>query len=96
MNDVEYKSICKLWIPENEKIKIMQQLNENIELGEQNIYVEKINFIYKDNYKLTIYNIGKNIKVKQLNYDIYFLYAEKQKIDIRNNVDNYELKFKKI
>ena len=89
-----YEPVCNLWKPINENIRIFCSFEENFEIGEHNIFFNKVNFFYKNRYYITI-NLGnKNIRIKQLNTNISFIYSEKQEINIENSINIYNLKFK--
>jgi len=89
-----YQSECKLWKPNDNIMRIICQLNEKLPKDEQNIYMVKTSFVYKEDYNITINYKAENIKVKQLNSDISFLYSDKQNIDIKDNENTYKLTFK--
>ena len=89
-----YITICKFWKPSDENIRIICQLNENLKNQEQNIYLKKINVIFKEYYNITINYEAENIRVKQLNYEISFLYSDKQEIYIKDEENEYKIIFK--
>ena len=89
-----YESICKFWKPKSENMRIICQLDKNMANQEQNIYMQNITFIYNENYTIGIEYKAQNIKVKQLNYEISFLYSEKQEINIKQYETTYKLVFK--
>ena len=89
-----YKSKCKLWKPNNDKMRLICRLEENLRGNEEkNIYLQSIYFIYKNNYNVTINYEAKNIKVKQLNIQLSFLYSDKQTVDLEIQNAN-SLRFK--
>ena len=89
-----YKSKCKLWKPNNDKMRLICRLEENLRGNEEkNIYLQSIYFIYKNNYNVTINYEAKNIKVKQLNIQLSFLYSDKQTVDLETQNAN-SLRFK--
>ena len=47
-------------------MRIICQLNENMEEDEQNIYMINTSFVYKNDYNITINYKAVNINVKQL------------------------------
>ena len=89
-----YNTDCILWKPKDENMRIICQLNENMEKDDQIIYMIKTSFIYKEDYNITINYKAVNINVKQLKSEISFLYYSKQEIEIKDNVEEYQLVFK--
>ena len=89
-----YQTECKLWKPKDNIMRIICQLDENMVKEEQNIYMVKTSFVYKEDYNITINYKAENIKAKQLNSDISFLYSDKQSIDVKDNENTYKLTFK--
>lgn len=92
-NQNEYNANCKLWKPINDYIRIICNLDENLKYVDNNItLLNSVQIEYKD-YKIGI-NQEAYIEVKQLNYSIPFLYSNKQNIEIKDNIESYNLKFK--
>lgn len=92
-NQNEYNANCKLWKPINDYIRIICNLDENLKYVDNNItFLNSVQIEYKD-YKIGI-NQEAYIEVKQLNYSIPFLYSNKQNIEIKDNIESYNLKFK--
>ena len=89
----EYSSTCQFWEPKEEKMRILCQLDNDFELGEHYINLREINFIHRENIKIKIKSKTENIKIKQLDYPIPFLYSDKQEITLEQNEDIYNLKF---
>ena len=87
----KYNVNCKLWIPKNEKLRIICKLNENFKDSRQKISLNKVEFIY-NNYNVMIFQ-QDYLEVEQLNYEISFLYSEQQKIEIKEEIESYNLKF---
>ena len=87
-----YDVNCRLFRPTNEKIVIICNLNENLNKTSQNITLSKVRLTYKE-YNITIYS-DTSIKVNQLNYPIPFIYSDKQIINMNDETEEYELKFK--
>ena len=73
-NNNIYDAVCKLWKPNSGKIKIFCKFNVNLPNQNQIIIFPDINTSFKS-YSVKI--ISKNIKlsVKQLEYDIPFIYS---------------------
>ena len=92
----KYATDCLLWKPENENMRIMCQLNDNLPSAEQKVYMTNTSFDYKEDYIININYMAKDIRVKQLNSEVSFLYSNKKEIDIKDNEDNYKLVFKQL
>ena len=91
-NNNEYNVNCKLWKPKNEKIKIICNINGNLKYTQQYIILNEISLNYKE---YNIFIIPRNyVLVNQYNYDISFLYSDKQIINIMPNINSYNLQFK--
>ena len=90
-NDNKYNINCKLWIPKNEKLRIICKLNENLLYNQQNISLNKVEFIY-NNYNIFIFQQDL-LEIEQLNYDISFLYSDKQNIEIKEGKESYNMIF---
>ena len=76
----------------NEKIRIFCELDEMMEPNISEITLDYIQFNYK-NYTVFIFS-EEPLKVNQLDYEIPFLYNEKQEITINEEIDKYQFKFK--
>ena len=99
-NDTEtYISNCKLLELTDKSIGIICKLNEVMNFGNNNISIRPMSLLYKEQNKenlgVAISYKGDNINIKQLNYEMSFLYSDKQEINIVDNQDTYNLKFKK-
>ena len=90
-NNYEYNVNCKLWIPNSEKLRIICKLNENLMSNHQKISLNIVEFIY-NNYNIMIFQQDP-FEVEQLNYDISFLYSDKQNIEINEGIESYNFKF---
>ena len=89
----EYNATCKLWKPNYDYIRIICNLDENLKNVDNNIaLLNSVQIEYKD-YKIEI-SQEKYIKAKQLNCIIPFLYSDVQNIEIQNNIESYNFKFK--
>ena len=88
----EYEVNCRLWKPINDNIRIFCNLNENFANQTQNITLNDTSFEYNGN-KISIYS-EDYIKIEQYYLDVPFLYGDSQIININNNEQTYELKFK--
>ena len=91
-NDV-YKVKCGLWSKElSREVIIFCNIDNNIPSGDYYILLnETQSFTYKD-YVVTLQNCD-NVKFKKLEEDIIDLYSDCQKIQIKEEIDSYELKF---
>ena len=88
----KYQTVCRLWKPENEKIRIICNLDVNMKNHVQNIKLNDKIFEY-EHYDIEIYS-ETFIIVEQYDYKIPFLYSDKQIINLDNNKEIYDLKFK--
>ena len=88
----EYKVKCRLWNPKNDKIRIICNLDENLKYSTQKIMLKEISFNY-DDYIINIFS-DVFIEVNQYNYDISFLYSDKQNILIDNSTSIFNISFK--
>ena len=89
-----FNASCRLWKPKNDKIRAICKLNEKI-TKEGNIKINSFIFPFKE-YKVAI--------ISRLKYGFYlekieeetapFLYSDKQEINIEENKQYYDLKFK--
>ena len=89
----KYNVNCGIWKPENEALYIFCDINENIPKGEYNLSLNNINFIYNEKYSITL-KAENNFPFTKLNTDINDLYSDKQIINIEENKESYDLKFK--
>ena len=87
-----YYATCRLWNPKEENIRIFCFLNETLEYESQKITLNNPRFYYKD-YDVIIIS-EYSIRVKQMNYNMPFLYSEKQEIALNDGYTYCELKFK--
>lgn len=86
---------CRLWKPLNEKLWLFCKLNES--LKNEIEYLQQINaavFHYKGfTFAVVFHFSNRNIIVNTLNVSVPFLYSDKQIIDIKEEIDSYDLKF---
>ena len=92
---LEYKLSCKLWILLDNNKRLKCQLEDYLLKYEQNIDLNDIKFIHKDDYKVVIKFINKKIKIIQLDYMISYLSSDKIEINLNENNNIYYLSFKK-
>ena len=81
-----------MWKKDDNKISIFCDLNERLKYEKQDIQLNTIYFNY-NNYTIAVYE-KDYISVKRLEYNIPFLYANEQTINIVDEKDNYEIIFK--
>ena len=91
-NDYGCSITCSLWKPFNDNIRIFCRAYQMFKNYEQNIYLKSANFTYKDH--TIIINCNETLRLRQINYDISFIYANKQTINIYpEGSDIYDLSF---
>ena len=92
--DNKYNVTCRLWNPSSSKIILICKLKEELRYQQQNIKLNNSYFNYYE-YKIVLYS-EISIIINQLNYEIPFLYSDKQKIDIKaeDEKEEYNLRFK--
>ena len=88
----KYDVICIFWIDSYRNFKILCKLNENLKYPYQNIILDKISFELQ-NYSIIVIQ-EEYVEVEQLEYNIPFLYSDRQVININNYDKSYILKFK--
>ena len=93
-NDNYYNVICRLWKPLNENINIFCNLKDTDALysSSENLIMNLVELKY-NNYTIVIKQT-EYITIRQLNYEISFIYANPQDINIEEEKEFYELKFK--
>ena len=91
-NNNKYKADCRLWKPENKNLVIICKLNEDLIRGEHSITFNDTSLNYED-YIINIYP-ETSVKVKANNFNVSFFYSDEQTIQIDNNTEIYEFKFK--
>ena len=82
---------CRLWKPKNEKLRMFCKLYDSFVNFFSKINLGEVKFTYK-NYTVLILSKDTFV-VNQLKDYIYFLYAEKQEIDIKEEIDSYQMLF---
>ena len=85
---------CRLWKPNNDNIRIICKVNKY----DLNSQTHKLFLSDKVilNYNEYIINIPLEItlNIRKFNYDIPFLYSNRQTIEIKDDIKSYNLKFK--
>ena len=90
-NKNEYDVKCRLWNPNDDYIRILCDLERNLNSPKENIILKEISFEY-NSYNISIYS-DDYIQIEQYEYEIPFLYGEKQIISIKDEIETYNLKF---
>ena len=86
----KHEANCRLWKPKNENIRMICKFDENLENG----YIKLNRVILEYNGKKFYIYSEENLIVEQLNSNITFLYSDKQEINILEDKQYYDLKFK--
>ena len=90
---IRSKSIpCRLWKPHNDNLRIICQLN-NLDTNNETFLLEPVTFDY-NGYTINIF-FQNYLLFEKKNYEIPFLYSERQIIEIKDNIESYNLKFNK-
>ena len=84
---------CKLWKPFNEKLKMFCKLNTTFKEYEYNYNISFASFKYKD-IKVDIISKANRLYFLQIGTTIPYLYSSKQVLDVNENTDIFELKYK--
>ena len=88
-----YTSNCQLWrLEESKNIRILCQLNENLNKENQEIILKQTSFMNNKLGIIVSYR-ADNLKVKRLDVETSFLYSEKQVLVIKESEDSYSLSF---
>ena len=86
-----YETKCRLWKSIGEKLVLLCKLKEDLKYSFQYVTLESFKFNY-NNYSVII-KFEEAIYTRQLNYEIPFIYSDKQEIFIKEGIDYYEFKF---
>ena len=81
---------CRLWKPNNDNIGLICKLNK-FYLDQGIFRMEKVSLIYKE-YIINVY-FETYLHFNKTNYEIPFLYSDRQIIDIKDGIESYDLKF---
>lgn len=87
----KYYRKCRLWKPKTGKLRFFCDL-DNLKSSENNITFERFNFIY--NGQTIIVKTDDYFQIKVLDYAISFLYSDIQIIDLEQELESYNLRFK--
>ena len=93
-NETEYQGDCEFWKPKDENVRIFCQMKNDFNLGEQIINFKTISIIQRI-YNISIYCYATNIRIKQLDSSVSFLYNDKQEIDLNKDSPTPYIKLKK-
>ena len=87
----EYDINCRLWKPLNENLWLFCKLNSSLSKGDD--YIELGSMVF--HYKKYIIAIVKDYisKAYFLNISVPILYSDKQVINIKEEIDSYDVKF---
>ena len=91
LNNNEYDVFCKLWSPNEDYVRIFCDLNKKLKYSKQNITLSEVSFNFGQ-YEIAIIQ-EEPIEVEQIDYDISFLYSNKQNININDKTQVYFLSF---
>ena len=86
-----YIANCRLWKPNNDNLRIICKAN-NFFANRGYFTIEQVSFIYNE-YIINI-SFGSEFDYGIKNYKIPFLYSERQIIEIKDEIECYNLKFK--
>ena len=92
-NNNNYKVICRLWKPKDINLRLLCDMNETLINSETNINLNMTNFTYKNNNVVIISSLT-SLVLQQYKIEIPFLYSDNQIINIKEEQDIYEIKFK--
>ena len=82
---------CYFWKPQKENLSVICKLNNRFEIGEglsYNIFINE-NILNYNNYNFIYYSNVENLKIKQTNSEISFLYSDTQEINMDDNTNIY-------
>ena len=91
--DYKYDASCRLWKPTDEIIRIICNLDKGLNSYSEYILIDKISFDY-NGYHINVIQEDFIIIESKKDVDIPFLYSDTQRIDIKDEVQKYSLKFK--
>ena len=90
----KHKTACRLWKPKNDTLKLLCHIIDNITRGDSGIYLESFYINYKS-YEIYVHasQTSKIALIYNRAWDP-FLYADEQIIQIDEEKESYELRFK--
>ena len=95
-NEIYRELTCHFWKPKNEKLKLICKLKDNnFDSKEHYITLNEIKLNLTEKNIAIIINRTDNIKIKQLDYEISFIYSDKQEITIGDE-ESFKIKFKQL
>jgi len=91
-NDYHFKITCRLWKPKNDKIRLLCKSNEGLLYGK--IKIHSAFFSYKK-YKIALVStMSFKIQTQIVPENVPFLYSDKNIINIEEDKQYYDFKFK--
>ena len=90
----KHKTKCRLWKPKKDTLKLLCHIIDNITHGDSSTYLESFNINYKS-YEISV--LASQSPKMILTYKrewVPFLYADEQIIQIDEEKESYELRFK--
>ena len=84
---------CRLWKPIIANLNMYCKLNTTFKSGTYHLKINNFSFKYKDKNVDIIYNANR-LQLTQLNKTIPFIYSSRQVLNVSEETDIYELKYK--
>ena len=91
MSDESNVIYCRLWKPRNENIKIICNSNK-FDLNVSTFMLEEVSFNFNE-YLIKI-SLDDSLYFEKKNYELTFLYSDRQFIDIKDDIELYNLNLK--
>ena len=93
-NDNSYKLICRFWKPINDSLRLFCNLKDDLAFKYDSQYIEINSFPFNHKNYTIIITFENKFLINQYNYTIPFIYSDKQEINITQNTEIIEFKFK--
>ena len=93
LNNV-YNAACRLWKPINDKLRLFCALNEKLNKEARYLKFSETTFEYNNAYNITIKFEEGNLYIIPVEGNVPFIYSDFQEINIQEDIDVYDLKFK--
>jgi hypothetical protein len=90
-NNKEYAVECKIWNPNDNKIRILCNLEQSLPFSKDSIKINEISFPHND-YNIYIKQ-DESLEIEQKDHEEPFLYSDNQIINMNENKQTYELTF---
>ena len=87
----KYNTKCRLWKPNGENLRLFCNLKENLIYYYQEVSLNLVSFNH-NNFTIIV-KFENPILVEQLNYEIPFIYSDKQYINITDGIEYYNFNF---